>query len=135
MSYLCYLCLFSHSGVQHILRCVFLLFFFVLCSLFCPFLWFVLFWLLLRYSLTLNNINVQKQYTPTIVHNRWNLRFYCYHFVDISAGGLFVPESIIRPCTFKCFGQLFTFPLYFERTLWRLFQKCVVCTKLDFFLL
>jgi hypothetical protein len=58
MSYLCYLCLFSHSG-----------------------------------------------------------GLYCYHFVDISAGGLFVPESIIHPCTFKCFGQLFTFPLYFERTL------------------
>ena len=26
MSYLCYLCLFVHSGVQHILRCVFVLF-------------------------------------------------------------------------------------------------------------
>ena len=24
MSYLCYLCLFAHSGVQHILSCVFL---------------------------------------------------------------------------------------------------------------
>ena len=30
MSYLRYLCLFSHSGVQHILCCVFVLFFFVL---------------------------------------------------------------------------------------------------------
>ena len=26
MSYLCHLCLFVHSGVQHILRCVFVLF-------------------------------------------------------------------------------------------------------------
>ena len=32
MSYLRYLCLFSHSGVQHILCCVFVLSFFVLCT-------------------------------------------------------------------------------------------------------
>jgi len=40
MSYLRYLCLLAHSGVQHILRCVFVLFFFVLLSeyLNCPFL-------------------------------------------------------------------------------------------------
>jgi len=33
MSYLCYLCLFAYSGVQHILCCVFALFFCVLCTL------------------------------------------------------------------------------------------------------
>ena len=33
MSYLHYLCLFANSGVQHILCCVFVLFFFVLCTL------------------------------------------------------------------------------------------------------
>ena len=42
MSYLRYLCLFAYSGVQHILCCVFVLFFFDLCilpvSLDCPFL-------------------------------------------------------------------------------------------------
>ena len=32
MSCLCYLCLFVYSGVQHILCCVFVLFFFVLCT-------------------------------------------------------------------------------------------------------
>ena len=42
MSYLRYLCLLAHSGVQHILCCVFVLFFFVLCTLLpvsvdCPF--------------------------------------------------------------------------------------------------
>ena len=38
MSYLRYLCLFAHNGVQHLLRCVFILFFFVLLvSLDCPF--------------------------------------------------------------------------------------------------
>ena len=38
MSYLRYLCLFAHSGVQHILCCVFVfvLFFLVLCTLCCP---------------------------------------------------------------------------------------------------
>ena len=44
MSYLRYLCLFWYSGVQHILCCVFVLFFFVLCTIYmlpvsldCPF--------------------------------------------------------------------------------------------------
>jgi hypothetical protein len=38
MSYLRYLCLFVYSGFQHILCCVFALFFFVLCTLSCQFL-------------------------------------------------------------------------------------------------
>ena len=41
MSYLHYLCLFVYSDVQHILCCVFVLFFFVLCILCCLFLWIV----------------------------------------------------------------------------------------------
>jgi len=41
MSYLHYFCLFAHSGVQHILCCVFVLFFFVLYTLCCQFLWIV----------------------------------------------------------------------------------------------
>jgi len=36
MSYLRYLCLFVNSGVPHILCCVFILFFFVLCTLMLP---------------------------------------------------------------------------------------------------
>jgi len=31
------------------------------------------------------------------VHSIWYLRFYYYHWVDTSAGGLLVPEGIIRP--------------------------------------
>ena len=50
MSYLRYLCLFVHSGVQHILCCVFVLFVFGLCTPCCQFLWIVHFWLALRYS-------------------------------------------------------------------------------------
>jgi len=39
--YLRYLCLFTYSGVQHILCCVFVFHVFVLCTLFCQFLWIV----------------------------------------------------------------------------------------------
>ena len=47
MSYLPYLCLFAHSGVQHMLCCVFILFFFPLltlsldCSFLLPFRYFL----------------------------------------------------------------------------------------------
>jgi hypothetical protein len=52
MSYLRYLCLFTHSGVQHIL-CCFLFCFVCLRLVLCwQFLWIVHFWLPLRYSLT-----------------------------------------------------------------------------------
>ena len=47
-----YLCLLAQSGVQHILCCVFVLFFLVLCTLCCQFLWIVHFWLPLLYSQT-----------------------------------------------------------------------------------
>ena len=43
MSYLLYWCLFAHSGVQHILCCVFISFVLVLCILCWQFLWIVLF--------------------------------------------------------------------------------------------
>jgi hypothetical protein len=63
MSYLCYLCLLAHSGVQHILCCVFVLFvlcfvypllcFCFVCLVFCVASFSRLsFWLLLQYSLT-----------------------------------------------------------------------------------
>jgi len=61
MPYLGYLCLFFYSGVQHILRCVFVLFFFVLGTLYCQFLWIVQFWLPLRYSLTFIQVGVTVQ--------------------------------------------------------------------------
>ena len=51
MCYLRYLCLFVHSGVQHMLCCVFVLFVFGLCTPCCQFLWIVHVWLALRYSL------------------------------------------------------------------------------------
>jgi len=52
VSYLRYLCLFAHNGVQHILCCVFVFFFLVLCIPCCQFLWIVHLWLPFRYSLT-----------------------------------------------------------------------------------
>jgi len=53
MSYLRYLCLFAHSGVQHISCCVFVLFFLVLCTPCRHFLWIIHFWLPLRFSILL----------------------------------------------------------------------------------
>jgi hypothetical protein len=47
-----YLCLLAHSGFQHILCCVFVLFVFVLCTLCCQYHWIVNFRWPLRYSLT-----------------------------------------------------------------------------------
>ena len=52
MSYLRYLCLFVYSGVQHILCYDFVLFVFVLCTLYYQFLWILHLVLPLRYSLT-----------------------------------------------------------------------------------
>jgi hypothetical protein len=51
MSYLRYLCLLAHSGVQNILCCACVLFVFILYTLCCWFLWMVHFWLPFRYSL------------------------------------------------------------------------------------
>ena len=64
MSYLRYL-LFVYSGVQHILVCVIVLFFFVLCTLYCQFLWIVHFWLPLRYSLTFIYSNIKETFFLT----------------------------------------------------------------------
>jgi hypothetical protein len=69
MSHLRYLCLFMHSGVQHILCCVFALFFFVLCILCFQFLWIVLLCLPLRYSLTfMYNVPLHIYSLPKLWH-------------------------------------------------------------------
>ena len=47
-----YFCLLAHSGVQHILCCVFVLFVFVICTISCQFLWVVNFWIALQCFLT-----------------------------------------------------------------------------------
>jgi hypothetical protein len=52
ISYLRYLCLFSHSDIRHALCCVFVLFLFVVSVLCSRYLWIVHFWFSLRYSLT-----------------------------------------------------------------------------------
>jgi hypothetical protein len=49
LSYLSYLCLLVYIGVQHILCCVFALFFLVLCTLCCQFFWIVHFLLAQQY--------------------------------------------------------------------------------------
>ena len=52
LAYLRDLCLLAYSGVQHLLCCVFVLFFSTLYTLCCPFFWIVHFVLPLRYSLS-----------------------------------------------------------------------------------
>ena len=64
MFYLHYLCLLAYSGVQNKLCPVFLLFFVVLCTICCQFIWIGHFVLPLRYSLTffeLINMFIQCQ--------------------------------------------------------------------------
>ena len=51
ISYLRYLYLFRYGGLQHMLCCVFALFFFILCTQCCQFLWIVHFCLALQYFL------------------------------------------------------------------------------------
>jgi len=58
MSCLRYLCLLAYSCDLRILCCVFVLFYFVLCTLCRQFLWIVHFWLAIRYSLMFNIINL-----------------------------------------------------------------------------
>ena len=61
--------------VQHILCCVFVLFFFVLCQ----FLWIVHFWLLLRYSPTfiVNPAMWKNEWCPL-----WRPCLYCFRFLS-----------------------------------------------------
>ena len=70
ISYLRYLCLFVYSGFPQILCCVFVLFFFVLCTPCCQFLWIVDFWLSLLYSLTFIYICTRNNHSITILFNR-----------------------------------------------------------------
>ena len=90
MSYLRYLCLIAHSGVQSILHCVFVLSFFVLCTPCCQFLWIVEFWLPLRYSLTfieyivsnlmkITSINCSLLLTFHSMWRRWAMDFNQLH--------------------------------------------------------
>ena len=58
MSYLRYLCVLTYSGVQHILGCVFVLFFVVFRILCCQFIWIVHFGLPLWYYLSFIYIDV-----------------------------------------------------------------------------
>ena len=66
VAYLRYLYFFVHSGVQHILCCVFVLLVFALCTLCCQFLWIINFLLPLRYSLTCNDNMINKRWRIAI---------------------------------------------------------------------
>ena len=63
-SYLRYLCLFVHSGVQHILCCVFVLFFFILCTL------------MLSVSLDCPILTAQSVFSNVYLNHNWFSHFY-----------------------------------------------------------
>ena len=73
MSYLHYFCLFGYSGVQHILCCDFDLFYYVICTLCCLFLWIIQFWLLLRYSLTFIFHQYQQSEQSLLTSTNWTV--------------------------------------------------------------
>ena len=66
ISCLCYLCLLVCGGIQHILCCAFVLFFFVLCDQCDQFLWIVHFWFPFRYSLTILHYTHTKIHLPQV---------------------------------------------------------------------
>ena len=77
--FLRYLCLLTHSGVQHILCCVFVLCFFVLCTLCCQFLLIVHFWMPLLYSLKfihLSKANLRLLWIISILILTFILKWY-----------------------------------------------------------
>ena len=77
MSYLRYMCLFVHSGVQRMLCCVFVLFFVVFCAKCWQFVWIVQIGLPLRFSLKLiySVTNAQCYLFLWIVHSWLSLWF------------------------------------------------------------
>ena len=69
ISYLRYLCLFGYSGVQHILCCIFVLFFFILCKCFPR--------ASTMTTLTYNQVDsiiIKTAMILNIIHNMLNLR-------------------------------------------------------------
>ena len=88
MSYLRYLCLCAHSGVQHILCCAFVLYVFVLCTLCCKFICIVHFWFPNRYSLKL-------MYTTTI-STHINLHHMDNNFRDLNPLHSYILHLLIK---------------------------------------
>ena len=57
-------------------------------------------------------------------------------FTTSESWSQYIDESIPRSFWFYCFGTLFNYMAFnIERTYWRLFQKCVVCTKCNVYVL
>ena len=89
MSYLGYLFLFGHSGVQHILRCVFALFSAVVCTLCCQ----------LRVHVHAEKPHAIRTSLPIKQHSDWSILEYEYEipetrsFCDRKTALQFLPVS------------------------------------------
>jgi hypothetical protein len=99
-----------HSGVQHILCFGFVLFFFVLSTLCCQFLWIVHFWLPFRYSLKFIDIEYGRRVTVAVNFDR-----------NVRKWG--------RSSCFCCFFYRMFFEKYYWKLLvinWQNIHKCEI---------
>jgi hypothetical protein len=95
MFYLRFVCWFVYSGVQHILCCAFVLFFFLLCTLCCQYLKIVLFWLPLRYSQTFicNWTNLESKQPCLFYYNQWFQRRILYKVALLRIGLIVISKK------------------------------------------
>ena len=91
--FMSYLRLLTDSKVQHMLRSVFVLFFFVLCTLCCQFLWIFDFWFSLRYSLTFIFICACLNLHVTMIHAISDIFFVAVYV------NLLTPQIVAFICT------------------------------------
>jgi hypothetical protein len=89
MSNLRYLCLLAYNGVQHILCCVFVLFFFVLCTQCRHCLWIVHSWLPFRFSLTFIYKSIKAYRQLCRIFSRWH--HHLYHEQELGE-----PSAVLR---------------------------------------
>ena len=75
MSFLRLLCLLTHSGIKHILCCLYVLFFFVLCTIYCHVLWIVHVWLYIVYFVFVKSMLHRPTYLDKTFYK--NKRWIC----------------------------------------------------------
>ena len=105
MSYLRYLCLFAHSGVQHILRCVFLFCLFsscVLCMQYCQFLWISHSWLS---PSVFSNVYWYPSKARTLIFIDICGECLCVKWFDVRGSCLFVLLILVEARTIYLSGQ------------------------------
>jgi len=111
MSYLRYLCLFAHSGVQHILCCVFLRIVYPMFTV----------------SMDCSFLIAPSVFSHVYVQQKLTLQKFIWDFSRCWLSCLYLLIFLFTK-TFKLFSFKY---LCFESTKWRLFQKRFLQTKFD----